>query len=188
MPNLRNYGQRRTLITMRNATPSKQDDTFGDGYDDIISLLPKLRAFAWSLTRNGHDADDLVQDTLLKAIANHGKFQKGTNLRAWLFTIMRNTFYNRVHAAKRERTSANGCVAETVSTPDTQEWSVFGRELLAMIGQLPRKYREVLILVVMFGESYEDAATICNCAIGTIKSRVSRARALVMNKLGRDPV
>ncbi|WP_284164776.1 sigma-70 family RNA polymerase sigma factor [Frigidibacter sp. SD6-1] len=156
-----------------------------DTLDGVIELLPTLRAYAWSLTKNGPDADDLVQDTLLKAIANEDKFQKGTNLRAWLFTIMRNTFFNRVHAAKRERTMPNDCASLTVSTPATQEWSVFGTELMAVIRSLPEQYREVLILVVMLGESYEDAAELCGCAVGTIKSRVNRARALVVDALGR---
>lgn len=160
----------------------------GDTLDDLVALLPTLRAYAWSLTKNGPDADDLVQDTLLKAIANESKFQKGTNLRAWLFTIMRNTFYNRVHAAKRERTSGTDCVSGTVTTPATQEWSVFGGELMTVISRLPEQYREVLILVVMLGESYEDAAGICDCAIGTIKSRVNRARTLVMQELERGAV
>lgn len=159
--------------------PDKPNET----RDGVIELLPTLRAYAWSLTKNGPDADDLVQDTLLKAIANEDKFQKGTNLRAWLFTIMRNTFYNRIHAAKRERTMPDDCVSSTVATPDTQEWSVFGGELMAVIKKLPDQYSEVLILVVMLGETYEDAAALCGCAIGTIKSRVNRARALVIQEL-----
>ncbi len=158
----------------------------GGSLDGLVDLLPTLRAYAWSLAKNGADADDLVQETLLKAIANESKFQKGTNLRAWLFTIMRNTFYNRVHAAKRERTSAADCVSGTVSTPDTQEWSVFGGELMDVIRRLPDQYREVLILVVMLGESYEEAANLCGCAVGTIKSRVNRARALVVDELNQE--
>ncbi|MCU0911520.1 MAG: sigma-70 family RNA polymerase sigma factor [Rhodobacteraceae bacterium] len=167
--------------------PVMRDGNFGDTFDELVSLLPTLRAYAWSLTRNGPDADDLVQDTLVKAIANESKFQRGTNLRAWLFTIMRNTFLNRIHAAKRERTAGDDCVSGSVSSPGTQEWSVFGGELMEVIARLPQQYREVLILVVMLGESYEDAARICGCALGTVKSRVYRARAMVMEALEGQP-
>lgn len=160
-----------------------RDTTAGETFDDLVALLPTLRAYAWSLTKNGPDADDLVQETLLKAIANESKFRPGTNLRAWLFTIMRNTFFNRVHAARRERTSGEDCVSGSVATPATQEWSVFGGELMTVVRNLPEQYREALVLVVILGESYEDAATVCGCALGTIKSRVSRARALVIERL-----
>ncbi|QCP85665.1 sigma-70 family RNA polymerase sigma factor [Cereibacter sphaeroides] len=150
---------------------------------DVVDLIPALRAYARSLSRNQSDADDLVQETLLKAIANVDKFQPGTRLRAWLFTILRNTFYTRIRVSARERTGAADCVSGEMSVQPSQEWTVRGRELMAAIDRLPPHYREILILVVMLGESYEEAARICDCAIGTVKSRVSRARQLVMNDL-----
>jgi RNA polymerase sigma factor (sigma-70 family) len=151
--------------------------------DDIVEFIPALRAFARSLARNSTDADDLVQETLLKAIASANRFERGTNLRAWLFTIMRNTFYTRAKQAARERTGTTDCVSGASVSEPTQEWTVRGRELMEAISRLPPQFREMLILVVMLGESYEDSARICNCAIGTVKSRVARARAAVMEDL-----
>lgn len=151
---------------------------------DVIAAIPALRAFAWTLTRSHQDVDDLVQETLTKAIANIDRFQPGTNLRAWLMTIMRNTFYNQIVKTSRERTGGEECVADTPWVADTQEWAVRGNEILAAVMALPPHYRETLILVIMLGESYETAAGICGVATGTIKSRVNRARALVLAQVG----
>lgn len=151
---------------------------------DVVALIPALRAFAWSLCRETTEADDLVQETLLKALSNIEKFEPGTQLRAWLFTIMRNTFYSRVKVQAREKTGVADCVADGVSVAATQEWSLRGGELMAAVGRLPAHYRETLILVVMLGESYERAAEICGCRIGTIKSRINRARSMLMAELG----
>lgn len=151
--------------------------------EDVVALIPALRGYAWVLTKRQEDVDDLVQDTLVKAIANVERFQMGTNLRAWLMTIMRNTFFNRIQRAARERTGATDCVSNALSVPPTQEWALRGKETIAAIMALPTHYREVLILVVMLGESYETAAEICGIAIGTVKSRVARARAMVIRRL-----
>src|SRR5690554_5762437 len=105
--------------------------------DQVVDLIPALRAFAWSLCRDRNDADELVQETLLKAVANIDKFKPGTRLRAWLFTIMRNTFYTRIKIAARERTGAEDCVAGNVSVAATQEWSVRGKELFRILRHLP---------------------------------------------------
>ncbi|HBS98417.1 sigma-70 family RNA polymerase sigma factor [Salipiger marinus] len=152
--------------------------------EDVISYIPALRAYAWTLTRRHQDVDDLVQETLTKAIANVHRFRPGTNLRAWLMTIMRNTFYNEIVKTKRERPGGEDCVSGTASVPSTQEWALRGSELMSAISRLPGHYRETLILVVMLGESYETAADICGVAIGTIKSRVNRARVMVIEELG----
>jgi RNA polymerase sigma factor (sigma-70 family) len=152
--------------------------------DQVVEFIPALRAFARSLTRDAVYADDLVQETLVKAIAKRDQFRPGTNLRAWLFTIMRNTFYNELKKRARERTGSADCASSAAETPSTQEWSLRGRELIAAVNRLPPHYRETLILVVMLGETYEDSARICGCEIGTIKSRVARARAMVMTDLG----
>ncbi|KAA2313163.1 sigma-70 family RNA polymerase sigma factor [Pseudooceanicola sediminis] len=155
--------------------------------DLVVQMIPALRAFARSLTRNRDDADDLVQETLLKAIRYRNKFHQGTNLRAWLFTIMRNTFYTNIRKRTREPTGVEDCVASTVIVQATQDWTVAGNELMAAVDRLPDHFRQALLLVVALGESYEDAARICGCATGTIKSRVSRARALVMADLSPEP-
>jgi RNA polymerase sigma factor (sigma-70 family) len=150
----------------------------------VVDYIPALRSYAWSLTRRWEDVDDLVQDTLTKAIANAHRFRTGTNLRAWLMTIMRNTFLNQIAKSSRERTGAAECVSSIPTVPGTQEWHIRGNEMMAAITLLPAHYREMLILVVMLGESYQSAADICGVAVGTVKSRVNRARALVLEQMG----
>lgn len=148
--------------------------------DDVVGMIPALRAFAWSLSHNGSDADDLVQDTLIKAWTNKDKFEPGTNLRAWLFTILRNTYYTNVIRRRREVRDEAGEYAGALKTPATQDWSVAMKALQAALAQLPDEHREALILVGAAGLSYEEAAEICGCALGTIKSRVNRARARLL--------
>ncbi|WP_293907181.1 sigma-70 family RNA polymerase sigma factor [Phenylobacterium sp.] len=148
--------------------------------DEVVGLIPALRAFAWSLSHNGSDADDLVQDTLIKAWTHRDKFQPGTNLRAWLFTILRNTYYTNVVRRRREVRDETGQYAATLHSAPTQEWTVAMRALQAALQQLPAEHREALTLVGAAGLSYEEAAEICGCALGTIKSRVNRARARLL--------
>ncbi|WGT49631.1 sigma-70 family RNA polymerase sigma factor [Thioclava nitratireducens] len=150
---------------------------------DIIELIPALRSYAWALTKRREDVDDLVQETLVKAIDKVDSFQSGTNLRAWLMTIMRNTFLNNIAKSKRSTTGKKDCVSTTLSTPATQDWSVRGGELMRAVERLPRHYREVLIVVVMLGESYQDAANLFGIEMGTVKSRANRARAMVVEDL-----
>lgn len=148
--------------------------------EDVVAMIPALRAFAWSLSHNGSDADDLVQDTLIKAWSNREKFEPGTNLRAWLFTILRNTYYTQVIRRRREVRDETGEYANSMPTPATQDWSVAMRALQTALAQLPDEHREALVLVGAAGLSYEEAAEICGCALGTIKSRVNRARARLL--------
>lgn len=154
--------------------------------DEVVGLIPALRAFAWSLSHNGSDADDLVQDTLIKAWANRDKFEPGTNLRAWLFTILRNTYYTSVLRRRREVRDEQGEYASMLTTPPTQDWTVAMRSLQIALQQLPDEHREALILVGAAGLSYEEAAEICGCALGTIKSRVNRARARLLKILDAE--
>ncbi|MBX3483114.1 sigma-70 family RNA polymerase sigma factor [Phenylobacterium sp.] len=154
--------------------------------DDVVGLIPALRAFAWSLSHNGSDADDLVQDTLIKAWSNRDKFEPGTNLRAWLFTILRNTYYTNVLRRRREVRDEMGEYASTLKTPPTQDWTIAMRSLQDALQQLPAEHREALILVGAAGLSYEEAADICGCALGTIKSRVNRARARLLKIMDAD--
>jgi len=163
----------------RTNTPADTDDV-----DDVLTHLPALRAYARSLTRQYDDADDLVQTTLVKAIANISKYQPGTNLRAWLFTIMRNTFLTDVRKRTREQPGLSDCASTLSVSQPTHDEHIAGQRLMRAIGNLPRHYREILLLVVVLGESYEEAARICDCAIGTVKSRVNRARKLLIEDLG----
>jgi RNA polymerase sigma-70 factor (ECF subfamily) len=151
---------------------------------DMVELIPALRAFARSLCRNTEDADDLVQETLTKAIANVDKFEAGTRLKSWLFTIMRNTFYSRIKVAARESPGALGCVSEQPSAAESQEWTQRSREVARAIDLLPEEQRQVIVLVCMIGISYDEAAEICGCQIGTIKSRINRARTNLADILG----
>ena len=144
---------------------------------DVVALIPALRAFAWSLSHNAADADDLVQDTLVKAWTHQSKFERGTNLRAWLFTILRNTYYTAATRRRREAPDPDGIHAASLSCAPSQEWSMTMHALHAALQQLPDEHREALVLVGAAGLTYEEAAEICGCALGTIKSRVNRARA-----------
>jgi len=162
------------------------DPTMVEWRDAVIALLPPLRAFAWSLSRNSADADDLVQDTLIKAWTHKDKFEPGTNLRAWLFTILRNTYYTSVVKRRREVADEDGQYAARLSAAPTQEWSVAMKAMQAALQQLPPEHREALVLVGAAGLTYEEAAEICGCALGTIKSRVNRARARLLRIMEAD--
>ncbi|HEX2148498.1 MAG TPA: sigma-70 family RNA polymerase sigma factor [Pseudorhizobium sp.] len=153
---------------------------------DIVRLIPALRAFARTFCRNPTDADDLVQETLMKALANLDKFEPGTKLKSWLFTIMRNTFYTRSKVLGREAPGAEEPVSGDTPTPATQEISARAKEVQRALQKLPPHYREVLTLVAILGESYEAAAEICDCAVGTVKSRLNRARHQILQELGED--
>lgn len=153
---------------------------------EIVHLIPALRAFARTFYTNHDDADDLVQDTLLKGIDKIHQYEPGTQMKSWLFTIMRNTFYNRIRKESRERPGAADCASLRPTTGATQEWSARGKELAAAINRLPLSQREVLVLVCVLGTPYEGAAEICGCEIGTIKSRIHRARAGLLEQLGES--
>ncbi|MFG5383273.1 sigma-70 family RNA polymerase sigma factor [Yoonia sp. R2-816] len=147
-----------------------------DPRDEIVEFLPEMRAFALSLTRNPSQADDLVQDAIIKAWKSFHQFEASTNLRAWLFTIVRNTFYSDLRRKRREVAHIETTLTEMISdgqTPDTRiELMDFEKALML----LPDEQREALILVGASGMSYEEAAETCNVAIGTIKSRINRGR------------
>lgn len=152
--------------------------------DNIVDLIPALRAFARTFCRDGSDADDLVQETLTKGIANIEKFEPGTRMKSWLFTIMRNTFNTNVRSSSREVPGLLDCASVRPTEEATQEWSLRGKEVGAAMARLPQNHREVLMLIGVLGVSYEEAAEICGCAVGTVKSRLSRARANLLHDLG----
>ena len=156
--------------------------------DDILASVPSLRAFAISLSGNGDRADDLVQETLLRALANIDSFQPGSNLPAWLFTILRNLFRSEYRKRRREVEDADGRYAETLKSHPEQTGRVEFDEFRTALAKLPSDQREALILVGASGFSYDDAAAICGCAVGTIKSRVNRARTRLADLLSIDSV
>jgi RNA polymerase sigma-70 factor (ECF subfamily) len=153
--------------------------------DEMIALVPELRAFALSLSRNPATADDLVQETVLKAWARLDSFEPGTNMRAWLFTILRNTFYSDARKNKREVADVDGAYAARLSQKPDHDGRLALRDFAVAFAKLPDDQREALILIGASGLSYEDAARTCGCAIGTIKSRLNRGRARLAELL--DP-
>ncbi len=156
--------------------------------DTMLAAVPSLRAFGISLCGNVDRADDLVQETLLRALANIDSFQPGTNMSAWLFTILRNLFRSEYRKRRREVEDADGSYAETLKSQPEQTSKVEFEEFRAALSKLPDDQREALILVGASGFSYEEAAEICGCAVGTIKSRVNRARTRLSNLLSIDNV
>lgn len=143
---------------------------------DLISVIPNLRAFAVSLCGNPDRADDLVQETLVKAWSNLDSFVPGTNLPAWLFTILRNIYYSEYRKRRREVADSDGTIAARLATAPSQNSHMDLLDFRSALQQLPNDQREALILIGASGLSYEEAAGICNCAVGTMKSRVNRAR------------
>jgi len=159
-------------------------DAASDPRDEIVDHLPAMRAFALSLTRNGTAADDLVQDTIVKAWKNIDKFSAGTNMRAWLFTILRNTFYSDRRKSKREVADVDGAMAATLSQKPDHDGRMALADFEAVFTELPSEQREALMLVGAMGFSYEEAAETCEVAVGTIKSRVNRGRLRLTELLG----
>jgi RNA polymerase sigma-70 factor (ECF subfamily) len=151
--------------------------------DAVLSAVPSLRAFAISLCGNVDRADDLVQETLLRALANIHSFQPGTNMSAWLFTILRNLFRSEYRKRRREVEDADGSYAESLKSQPEQNSRVEFEEFRTALAKLPPDQREALVLVGASGFSYEEAAAICGCAVGTIKSRVNRARGRLADLL-----
>ena len=143
---------------------------------EMLATLPSLRAFAVSLTGKHDKADDLVQDTVMKAWAKQSSFEMGTNIKAWLFTILRNEFYSQMRKRGREVQDSDGVFTERLSVHPSQYGSMDLEDFKAALSKLPDDQREAIILIGASGFSYEEAAAICDCAVGTMKSRVSRAR------------
>jgi len=157
-----------------------------DPRDAIVEHLPALRAFAMSLSRNSAQADDLVQDTVVKAWTKFDKFQQGTNLRAWLFTILRNTFYSGRRKAQREVADVDGVFSANLASKPDHDGRLALKDFENAFAKLPDEQREALVLVGASGFSYEEAAEMCNCAVGTIKSRANRGRAKLAELLQLD--
>ncbi len=149
----------------------------GDPRDELPGHLPALRAFAMSLTRNSARADDLVQDTIVKAWSNIDKFRPGSNLRAWLFTILRNTFYSDLRKRQRELPDPDGLHAARLCEKPAHDGRLAMNDFLRAFDQLSPEHREVLVLVGASGFAYEEAAQMMGVAVGTVKSRANRARA-----------
>jgi RNA polymerase sigma-70 factor, ECF subfamily len=144
--------------------------------DVMLAAIPSLRAFAISLSGNVDRADDLVQETVMRAMASIDSFTPGTNMSAWLFTILRNRFRSEYRKRRREVEDPDGNYQASLKAPPEQFGRLEFKELIEALAKLPYVQREALLLVAASGFSYEEAAVICGIAVGTVKSRVSRAR------------
>jgi RNA polymerase sigma-70 factor, ECF subfamily len=153
---------------------------------DLLDLIPFLRAFARSLCGNQETADDLAQETLVKAWQARNMFAPGTNLKAWLFTILRNQFYSDRRRAWRQAPWDQDAAERIPGSNAEQSWAAELSDTARALSQLSDEQREALILVGAGGFSYEDAAAICHCAVGTVKSRVARARKALLSLLEGD--
>ncbi len=162
---------------------SGADDTFKS---ELLSLVPYLRAFARSLSGRNEGADDLAQETLVKAWQSRSSYQPGTNLKAWLFTILRNQFYSERRRAWRQEQWDSEKAATLRSETEGQAWAADLSDIVRALRALPNEQREALILVGAGGFSYEEAAKISNCAVGTVKSRVARGRRALFAILDGD--
>jgi RNA polymerase sigma-70 factor (ECF subfamily) len=152
----------------------------------LLAALPRLRAFAMSLCGQSDQADDLVQEALVKGWAHLSSFEPGTNMAAWLYTILRNEFYTRFRKRRFEVDDPDGMLAARLATAPAQESHMQFLDFRAALFKLAPEQREALMLVGASGLSYEDAAEICNCAVGTMKSRVNRARNKLASMLSME--
>jgi len=151
--------------------------------DQMLAAVPSLRAFAISLTNNRDRADDLVQETLMRAWVHIDRFERGTNLEAWLFTILRNRFHTEYRKRSREVEDADGSYAANLKIHPDQQLHLDYEDFCTALTKLPSDQREALLLVGAQGMSYEEAAAICDVPVGTIKSRVNRARSRLVSLL-----
>jgi RNA polymerase sigma-70 factor (ECF subfamily) len=173
------------LIAQLDVALATQDTGVASRFrDDLLAALPGLRAFAISLVVNQTRADDLVQETLLKGWTSQHRFVPGTNLMAWLCTILRNQFYTECRKRKREVEDADGAEAAKIITLPSQEHGIELQKVWMILEKLPPAQREALLLVAGQGMTYEAAADLVGAQTGTMKSRVSRARAFLAASLG----
>ncbi len=150
---------------------------------ELVALIPHLRAFARTLTGDQASADDLAQDALMKAWDARASYQMGTNMKAWTFMILRNQFYSEKRRSWRQTQLDQDSAERNLVAVDDPQAPVALDELRLGLGMLPTEQREALILVGAGGFAYEEAAEICGCAVGTVKSRVSRARRALQHIL-----
>lgn len=150
---------------------------------EIVTAMPALRRYALSLCRSNDGADDLVQETMLKAWTQQARFEPGSNLNAWLFTILRNSFLNQTRKTRREVQDVDGIHGARLSSAPAHDAALDLRDFRAALAVLPKAQGQALVLVGAFGHSYGEAAELAGSESGTIKSRVSRARRHLMGLL-----
>lgn len=153
----------------------QQDQNALDFHEQLKTILPRLRIYALSLTRDRDAAEDLVHDTVVKALTGRHSFQPGTNLAAWLFRIQRNEFISGLRR-RRPTVPVDTAIAESLSHPPHQDSGLIMREFMSAFGKLAAAQREALLLAVLEGLPYEMIADHTGVSVGTVKSRISRAR------------
>jgi RNA polymerase sigma-70 factor, ECF subfamily len=156
--------------------------------DAMVRSIPTLKNFAKSLTHNADEADDLVQEALLRGVEKIGSFQAGTNMEAWLVTILRNLFLTRCRRRRHETAYKASLRTQRSSAHPHQYSAIQLGELQKSLATVPASYREALLLVFAYGYSYDEAAAMCGCPPGTIKSRVNRARLRLSKQMHVDDV
>jgi RNA polymerase sigma-70 factor, ECF subfamily len=181
-------GSRPQATTRLSTTRTTQDrvDDASAVRDAMLAAVPSLRAYAIALSRNVDRADDLVQETLLRAMANIDSFQPGSRMSAWLFTILRNVFLSEYRKRRREVEDVDCGYVDNLKSPPEQHIRLDFEEFREALAKLPSGQREALLLVGAAGFSYDEAAAICGIAVGTIKSRVNRARTRLSELLFID--
>ncbi|AYD01578.1 sigma-70 family RNA polymerase sigma factor [Neorhizobium sp. NCHU2750] len=166
----------------RDAAPLG-DGTRAEVERNIAAQIPALTRFARRLVGPRGDVEDLVQDTLLKALSASGQFRPGTALKSWLFTIMRNTFCTAYRVRQREQVGLPDALVAVLGVPPSQDWAIRRIEMEEALDRMPGGVRQALLLI-SFGSSYDETARICRCEVGTVKSRVNRARKSLVDELG----
>ena len=162
----------------RSAGPqTQQNETGTDFRTELVAQLPHLRAVARALTGHRDRADDLVNDTVLKALSAESQFQPGTYLKAWLMTILRNHYINGLRRTRIEVETIGEIPEAALPSAPNQEHVVEVNEVANALQRMSVEHREILVLVSAAGLSYEEASEVCGCAVGTIKSRLNRARS-----------
>lgn len=149
----------------------------------MLKAIPELRGFAMALCHSPDQADDLVQEALVRGIARIDSFTPGSNMTAWLFTILRNHFYNEFRRRRREVQDSDGIFVGTMTSQPEQDSHLQFTDFRAALAKLPDEQREALSLVGGAGLSYKEAAEICRSAVGTVKSRANRGRARLAQML-----
>lgn len=168
---------------MTNAKPERTAEDDHEFKSGLVQLIPHLRAFARTLTGDATQADDLAQDAMMKAWDARASFQLGTNMKAWTFMILRNQFYSDKRRSWRQSQLDQEAAERTLVAVDDPAAPLALDELRRALATLPEEQREALVLVGAGGFAYEEAAEICGCAVGTVKSRVSRARRALQASL-----
>jgi RNA polymerase sigma-70 factor (ECF subfamily) len=168
------------VIPVATASPAS------DFRKDLVALIPFLRAYACSMYVNRERGDDLAQEALMKAWAAQASFQPGTNLKAWLFAILRNECYSQARRSWRQTAWDETRGNSIAAPPDSQYWSMALSDTAQALRELPDTQREALVLVAAGGLSYEEAAKICKAPVGTMKSRAARGRAALLRMMDGD--